>query len=113
MLDVAAAKADNEPVDTTHFPPEVHHHAALDARLVKAARGIRILAMASWPAGEEMRFLAAHARGQHYLPQIDYRAATSPRPATNWTGSPKRPTKTTRWASTSPTPREAGALRRP
>jgi len=59
-------------VDTTHFPPEVHLHAALDARLVKAAKGIRILAMASWPAGEEMRFLAAHARGQHYLPQIDY-----------------------------------------
>ena len=59
-------------MDTTHFSPEVHHHAALDARLVKAAKGIRILAMASWPAGEEFRFLAAHARGQHYLPQIEY-----------------------------------------
>ena len=47
-------------------------HAALDARMVRAARGIRVLTLASWPAEEQVRFLADHAAGRRRLPTHDY-----------------------------------------
>jgi uncharacterized protein (TIGR02421 family) len=52
--------------------PDTAHHAALDARMVQAARGIKLLTLASWPADAEARFLAEHARGAATLPRIDY-----------------------------------------
>src|SRR5687768_2018447 len=52
--------------------PDVAHHAALDARMVQAARGIKLLTLASWPAGIEVQFLADYARGTALLPQILY-----------------------------------------
>jgi uncharacterized protein (TIGR02421 family) len=52
--------------------PEVEHHAALDARMVRAVRDIRLLALVSWPAEAEMKFLADHARGVVRQPHIDY-----------------------------------------
>ncbi len=51
---------------------EVAHHAALDARLVEAVGGIRLLALASWPAAVQPPFLAGVARGQPQLPQVEY-----------------------------------------
>ena len=52
--------------------PEIAHHAALDARMVQAARGIRLLSLASWPLEVQRRFLADHARGQLVVPQVRY-----------------------------------------
>ena len=52
--------------------PDIHHHAALDARMVKAARGIRLLSLASWPAAVQAPFLASFLRGQPVLPAIEY-----------------------------------------
>ncbi len=52
--------------------PEIVHHAALDARLVKAVRGIRLLALASWPAAAQAPFLDSVARGAPVLPQVEY-----------------------------------------
>jgi len=51
---------------------EIQHHAALDARMVRAARGIKLLTMASWPAGMEVQFLADHTRGTARPPAIIY-----------------------------------------
>ena len=51
---------------------EIAHHAALDARMVIAASDIRLLSLASWPAGREIDFVADYARGVARLPQIDY-----------------------------------------
>lgn len=50
----------------------IDHHAALDARMVAAARGIHLLSLTSWPARVEDVFLAAHARGALVLPQVEY-----------------------------------------
>ena len=52
--------------------PAIAHHAALDARMVRAARGIRLLALASWPAQVQHEFLANLARGQVALPRVVY-----------------------------------------
>lgn len=52
--------------------PDIAHHAALDARMVAAASPIKVLSLASWPAGQELQFLADHARGVATLPRIDY-----------------------------------------
>lgn len=52
--------------------PDILHHAALDARMVKAVRGIRLLHLVSWPAGEQQRFLEGHARGRLQLPTHAY-----------------------------------------
>ncbi|MES2859114.1 MAG: flavohemoglobin expression-modulating QEGLA motif protein [Pseudomonadota bacterium] len=52
--------------------PDIAHHAALDARMAKAARAIRLLSLVSWPASEQQEFLAAHARGQARLPDHVY-----------------------------------------
>lgn len=51
---------------------DIVHHAALDARLVKAVRGIKLLSLASWPADAQAPFLAGVARGQPVLPVIEY-----------------------------------------
>ena len=52
--------------------PEIAHHAALDARLAKAAKGVRLLSLASWPASEQQAFLAGWARGNPRLPAYAY-----------------------------------------
>ncbi|MGV8923821.1 MAG: flavohemoglobin expression-modulating QEGLA motif protein [Thermomonas sp.] len=57
---------------TTARSPDIAHHAALDARMTKAAREIRLLSLVSWPASEQQKFLADHARGQARLPAHAY-----------------------------------------
>jgi uncharacterized protein (TIGR02421 family) len=52
--------------------PALDHHAALDARLVAAVRGIRLLETLSWPASAQETFLAAWRIGRIHLPVIDY-----------------------------------------
>ena len=52
--------------------PEIAYHAALDARMVEAARGIKLLTLTGWPVGLEEQFLADYARGATTLPQIAY-----------------------------------------
>ena len=51
---------------------DITHHAALDARMVKAVRGIKLLSLASWPADAQAPFLEGIARGQPQLPVIAY-----------------------------------------
>jgi hypothetical protein len=51
---------------------DVLHHAALDARMVKVARGIRLLNMVSWAASEQRRFLEGWDRGDVSLPMHTY-----------------------------------------
>ncbi len=50
----------------------IAHHAALDTRMAKAAKPIRLLSMASWPASEQQAFLAGWARGNPRLPNYHY-----------------------------------------
>ncbi len=50
----------------------IAHHAALDVRLARAAKPIRLLSLASWPAREQQAFLAGWARGNPQLPQYQY-----------------------------------------
>ncbi len=52
--------------------PDIAHHAALDARMLRAAGDIKLLTLASWPAGLEESFLEAYARGAATLPRIAY-----------------------------------------
>src|SRR5690606_12426906 len=40
--------------------------------MVRAARGIRVLTLASWPAAEQTRFLADHAAGRRRMPAPVY-----------------------------------------
>ena len=54
------------------LPADIQRHALLDARMVRAAREIKLLTLASWPAGLEVQFLADYARGTATLPQIAY-----------------------------------------
>jgi hypothetical protein len=56
----------------TDLAPDIAHHAALDARMVKVARGIRLLNLVSWPASLQDPFLEAWRRGQPRLPQVEY-----------------------------------------
>ncbi|MGQ4660960.1 tyrosine/phenylalanine carboxypeptidase domain-containing protein [Lysobacter sp. F6437] len=56
----------------TGLAPDVAHHAALDARMVVVARDIKLLSLASWPAGHEIDFVADYARGVARLPRIEY-----------------------------------------
>jgi uncharacterized protein (TIGR02421 family) len=51
---------------------DIAHHAALDARMVAAVRGIRLLETLSWPATAQETFLAAWNIGRIHLPKIDY-----------------------------------------
>ena len=53
-------------------PPDIAHHAALDARMVAVARGIKVLTLVSWPASVQRRFLDSHARGHDAPPRIEY-----------------------------------------
>jgi uncharacterized protein (TIGR02421 family) len=57
---------------STPLPPDIAHHAALDARLVAAVRGIRLLAAVSWPAEAQETFLGAWRVGRIHLPTITY-----------------------------------------
>jgi len=50
----------------------IARHAALDRRLVRAARGIRLLGLASWPAAVQHAFLAAWRQGRAVLPRGEY-----------------------------------------
>ncbi len=50
----------------------VAHHAALDQRLVRAARGIRLLSLASWPARVQVEFLERWRHGRTTLPRVEY-----------------------------------------
>ena len=52
--------------------PDIAHHAALDARMVAVARGIRLLNTVSWPASLQQPFLEAWRRGQPTLPRVRY-----------------------------------------
>ncbi len=52
--------------------PAITHHAALDARMVEAVRGIRLLSLTSWPASTQAPFLQSVARGKPELPRVDY-----------------------------------------
>ncbi|MBD8636154.1 flavohemoglobin expression-modulating QEGLA motif protein [Stenotrophomonas sp. CFBP 13725] len=57
---------------STTLDREVAHHAALDARLVEAVGGIRLLSLTSWPAALQSPFLASMASGQPRLPHVEY-----------------------------------------
>ncbi len=57
---------------STHTDPAIALHAQLDARLVHAVRGIRLLALTSWPAATQAPFLDSVARGQPRLPEVAY-----------------------------------------
>jgi uncharacterized protein (TIGR02421 family) len=48
------------------------HHAALDARLVAAVRGIRLLESVSWPARLQEEFLGAWKIGRIHMPRPEY-----------------------------------------
>ena len=50
----------------------IARHAALDQRLVAAARGIKLLNLVSWPASVQEAFLARWARGDTALPVVAY-----------------------------------------
>lgn len=50
----------------------LEHHAALDARLVAAVRGIRLLEAVSWPARLQEEFLGAWRIGRIHLPKPEY-----------------------------------------
>ena len=54
------------------FPPDLQRYADLDQRLLAAVRGIRILSTVAWPASLEDRMIAAYARGQYTLPEVQY-----------------------------------------
>lgn len=51
---------------------DIAHHAALDARMVAAARELRLLQLVSWPATLQQPFLESFARGNPVLPNIEY-----------------------------------------
>ncbi|HYG07278.1 MAG TPA: flavohemoglobin expression-modulating QEGLA motif protein [Stenotrophomonas sp.] len=51
---------------------DVARHTALDARLVAAVRGIRLLGLTSWPSSLQAPFLESVAQGRPRLPQVVY-----------------------------------------
>jgi uncharacterized protein (TIGR02421 family) len=51
---------------------EITHHAGLDARMVRAARGIKLLGMVSWPASVQHGFLEKWRAGDAALPCHEY-----------------------------------------
>jgi len=69
---VSAQLARRQLAAAPQWAPDVAHHAALDARMVRAARDIRLLALASWPAHVGVEFLAGYARGAPVPPHVDY-----------------------------------------
>jgi uncharacterized protein (TIGR02421 family) len=52
--------------------PDILHHAALDARMVRAVRGIKLLNLVSWPIEIQHAFLAQWAQGHAALPVFEY-----------------------------------------
>jgi uncharacterized protein (TIGR02421 family) len=52
--------------------PSQQYHAALDARLVAAVRGIRLLQSVSWPQHVQKEFLADWRNGRVALPKVEY-----------------------------------------
>jgi len=56
----------------TDLSPDIAHHSALDARMVKAVKGIKLLGLVSWPASVQKRFLDEAAKGRYALPAIEY-----------------------------------------
>ena len=52
--------------------PSQQRHADLDARLVAAVRGIRLLQMVSWPQQVQYRFLLDWHAGKVALPVVEY-----------------------------------------
>ncbi|MET0328022.1 MAG: flavohemoglobin expression-modulating QEGLA motif protein [Luteimonas sp.] len=54
------------------MPDAIAHHAALDARMVAAARGLRLLSLASWPSETQQVFLSAFAAGRRVMPEVAY-----------------------------------------
>ena len=51
---------------------DIPHYAALDARMLRAARGLRILNLMSWPASCQQPFLDSWNAGKPVLPQVEY-----------------------------------------
>ena len=51
---------------------DLRYHAALDARLVAAVKGIRLLESVSWPAQVQEKFLAAWRAGRISMPVVEY-----------------------------------------
>src|SRR5690606_41681008 len=51
---------------------EIARYAGLDARMVRAARGLRLLSLVSWPASVQEAFLAGWRRGEAVLPRHEY-----------------------------------------
>lgn len=58
--------------DKPNWAPDVAHHAALDARMVEVARGLRLLSLVSWPAHFQQPFLDSWRAGQPVLPVVEY-----------------------------------------
>lgn len=56
----------------TDLTPDIAHHALLDARMVRAVKGIRLLGLVSWPASAQNRFLADAEQGRYSMPVIAY-----------------------------------------
>jgi len=57
---------------TPTIAPGLQRYAALDQRLLAAARGINILPTVAWPASLEDRMIAAYGKGQFALPEVSY-----------------------------------------
>ena len=51
---------------------EVARWAALDARMVRAARGLKLLNLVSWPASVQEVFLSRWRAGDPVLPRYEY-----------------------------------------
>lgn len=51
---------------------DISHYAELDARMLKAARSLRILTLMSWPASSQQPFLDSWRAGKPALPVIEY-----------------------------------------
>ena len=51
---------------------DIEHHAALDKRMEKAVRGIRLLQSVSWPQTVQRDFLADWRSGKKRLPSVQY-----------------------------------------
>jgi uncharacterized protein (TIGR02421 family) len=58
--------------EQSNWTPDIAHHAALDARMVEAARGLRVLSLVSWPAQLQQPLIESWQAGQPKLPVIDY-----------------------------------------
>jgi uncharacterized protein (TIGR02421 family) len=72
---VSANAAATEPRRAmTELTPDLAHHSALDARMVKAVKGIRLLSQVSWPASLQKQFLDEAAQGRYAMPAVSYPA---------------------------------------